>query len=182
MEIDPTESQALSLSATVEWLARGAAFTGEEILRLFESDSPLLRDNPYALGVPTNTLRALRSDWRMFLRFCGESGFRPLPASPAVVTRFIEEAYGRSNARSVSTVERYLATISRAHTLSNLPDPTRAAQVKGAFRHSSRGRPEAQAKCALRWTHIAYALEHLESGNLAWDGHEVVDLAVGRLV
>src|ERR1700730_12186940 len=94
-------------------MARGAPFTPHEILFLFESHSPLLRDTPYALGVPVNTLRALRSDWRMFLRFCGQNGFLPLPASPAVVTRFIEEAYGRSDARSVSTVERYLATISR---------------------------------------------------------------------
>jgi integrase len=178
MEVDPTESQTLILPATVEWLARGAAFTPEEILCLFEGHSPLLRDNPYALGVPANTLRALRSDWRTFLRFCGENGFLPLPASPAVVTRFIEEAYGRSNARSVSTVERYLATLSRAHTLSNLPDPTRAAQVKGAFRHLSRGRPDKQARCALRWSHIAYALEHLQSDNLAWDLRAKAILAV----
>jgi hypothetical protein len=44
----------------------------------------------------------------MFLRFCVESGFLPQPAFPAVVTRFIEEAYGRSDARSVSTVVRAL--------------------------------------------------------------------------
>jgi integrase len=50
-----------------------------------------------------------------------------------------------------------------------LPDPTRAIQVKDAFRHLSRGRREKQPKCALRWSHIIYALEHLRSGNLAWD-------------
>jgi hypothetical protein len=92
--------------ATVEWMARGAPFTHEEILALFESRSLLLRDNPYALGVPLNTLRALRSDWRMFLRFCGINGYPPLPSSPAVVTRFIEEAYGSAVNRSVATVER----------------------------------------------------------------------------
>src|ERR1700693_3378881 len=178
MEIDATESQALAVPATSAWLARGAAFTPEEVLGLFESNSPLLRDNPYALGVPANTLRALRSSGRCFCLFWAENGSLPLPASPAVVTRFIEEAYGRSDARSVSTVERYLATISRAHTLSNLPDPTRAAQVKGAFRHLSRGRPDKQAKCALRWTHIAYALEHLHSVNLSCDLRAKALLAV----
>ena len=119
--------------------------------------------------MPLNTLRALRSDWRVFLRFCGINGYSPLPSSPAVVTRFIEEAYGSTVNRSVATVERYLTTISRAHTLSNLPDPTRAVQVKGAFRHLSRGRAAKQPKCALRWTHIAYALEHLKTENAEWD-------------
>jgi integrase len=169
---------AASVPAIVEWIARGSPFTPEEIVSLFESTSPLLRDNPYALGAPLNTLRALRSDWRVYLRFCDTNGYCPLPSSPAVVTRFIEQAYSATLSRSVSTVERYLTTISRAHTLSNLPDPTRAVQVKGAFRHLIRGRPPKQPKCALRWTHITYALEHLQSGNLVWDLRAKALLAV----
>jgi integrase len=179
VEIDTLmQSNAPTVPATVEWMARGAACTHEEILALFESDSPLLRDNPYALGVPLNTLRALRSDWRIFLRFCGINGYPPLPSSPAVVTRFIEQAYGSTVNRSVATVERYLTTISRAHTLSNLPDPTRAVQVRGAFRHLSRGRAAKQPRCALRWTHIAYALEHLKTDNAAWELRAKALLAV----
>jgi integrase len=106
------------------------------------------------------------------------NGYSPLPSTPAVVTRFIEEAYGSTVNRSVATVERYLTTISRAHTLSNLPDPTRAVQVKGAFRHLSRGRAAKQPRCALRWTHIAYALEHLKTDNAAWDLRAKALLAV----
>jgi hypothetical protein len=64
VEGDATASHSLAAPATVEWLARSAAFALEEIRRLFESNSPRLPDNPYALGVPLNTLRALRSDWR----------------------------------------------------------------------------------------------------------------------
>jgi site-specific recombinase XerD len=169
MEPDTALLSESAVTAAAEWMARGAPYTPEEIVALFESASPLLRDNPYALGVPVNTLRALRSDWRMYLRFCDANGYLPLPSSPAVVTRFVEQAYGLGVGRSVSTVERYLTTISRAHTVSNLPDPTRAVQVKDAFRHLSRGRPAKQPKCALRWTHITYALEHLQSGNPAWD-------------
>jgi hypothetical protein len=66
---------AASVPATVEWIARGSPFTPEEIVSLFESTSPLLRDNPYALGAPLNTLRALRSDWRVYLRFCDTNGY-----------------------------------------------------------------------------------------------------------
>jgi site-specific recombinase XerD len=179
METDAAfEPRAVALAASAEWMARGARFTPEEILSLFENNSPLLRDNPYALGVPANTLRALRSDWRMFLRFCAVNGYSPLPSSPAAVTRFIEQAYGSTVSRSVSTVERYLTTISRAHTLSNEPDPTRAVQVKDAFRHLSRGRAAKQPRCALRWTHIAYALEHLKTDNPAWDLRAKALLAV----
>src|SRR5579863_6324070 len=178
LETDARKQSALALPPTAEWIARDCRFTPEEILALFESASPLLRDNPYALGVPLNTLRALRSDWRVYLRFCETNGYLSLPSSPAVVARFIEESYGGNSSRSVSTVERYLTTISRAHTLSNLPDPTRAVQVKGAFRHLSRGRAAKQPKCALRWTHISYALEHLQSGNLVWDLRAKALLAV----
>ena len=159
-------------------MARGAAFTPAEALSLFESNSPLLRHNPYALGVPANTLRALQSDWRVFVRFCEHNGYPSLPANAAIVTGFVEHSFGDGVRRSVATVERYLSTISRAHTLSNLPDPTRAVQVKGAFRHLRRGRPAKQPRCALRWTHISYALEHLDSGNVAWDLRAKALLAV----
>jgi integrase len=169
VETHTAPQQSATLPATTEWLASGTPFTLNEIRALFENNSPVLRDNPYALGVPVNTLRALRSDWRVFLRFCGLNGFLALPSSPAIVTRFIEEAYSGAHSRSVSTVERYLSTISRAHALSNLPDPTRAVQVKAAFRHLSRGRHAKQPKCALRWTQINYALEHLQSSNPLWD-------------
>jgi site-specific recombinase XerD len=179
VEIDTLQtSNAASVPATAEWMARDSPFTPEEIASLFESASPLLRDNPYALGAPVNTLRAWRSDWRMYLRFCESNGYPPLPSSPAVVTCFIEQAYSPALSRSVSTVERYLTTISRAHTLSNLPDPTRAIQVRGAFRHLSRGRAPKQPKCALRWTHISYALKHLRSENPSWDLRAKALLAV----
>jgi hypothetical protein len=85
VETHTAPQQSATLPATAEWLAAGTPFTPDEIHALFESNSPVLRDNPYALGVPVNTLRALRSDWRVFLRFCDLYGFLALPSSPAVV-------------------------------------------------------------------------------------------------
>jgi integrase len=41
--------------------------------------------------------------------------------------------------------------------------------TKGGFRHLSRGRAAKQPKCALRWSHVSYALEHLQSGNQVRD-------------
>jgi integrase len=95
-----------------------------------------------------------------------------------VITRFAEESYNSTVNRSVSTVERYLTIISRAHTLSNLPDPTRAPRVKAAFQHLSRRRAAKQPTCALRGTHITYALEHLQSGHQIWDVRAKALLAV----
>lgn len=35
------------------------------------------------------TLRAYKSDWRLFCAWCAESGYRPLPASPTTVAAFL---------------------------------------------------------------------------------------------
>ena len=126
---------------------------------MFEPDSPLLRENPYALAAPQNTVRARRSDWRVFIRFCSERHYAPLPAHPALVQEFLETSFGSGVGKSVATVERYLSTIAHAHALTDLPDPTKTAQVKGAYRHLARGKPASQPKAALRGSHITYALE-----------------------
>lgn len=155
-------------SAGAELLAPLSFYMATEIARLFESDSPLLRGNPYVLSAPTNTMRARRSDWRVFIRFCAERNYAPLPAAPLIVQQFLEASFG-SEAKSVATVERYLSTIAYAHTLSNLPDPTRTAHVKGAYRHLARGKSASQPKAALRGSHISHALEHLSTSHTAWD-------------
>jgi hypothetical protein len=71
--------------AAGELLAPGSRFTPHEIERLFEVDSPLIRENPYALAAPANTVRARGSDWHMFIRFCIERHYTPLPSAPVVV-------------------------------------------------------------------------------------------------
>jgi site-specific recombinase XerD len=156
-------------SAAGDLLAPHSSYTALEIERLFEADSALLRENPYALAAPLNTMRARRSDWRVFIRFCAERHYTPLPAAPVVVREFLEASFGGAEPKSVATVERYLSTIAHAHTLADLPDPTKTAQVKGAYRHLARDRPNSQPKAALRGSHITYALEHLKTKNPAWD-------------
>jgi integrase len=158
-----------TVSAAGDLLAPLASYTATEIERVFESDSPWLRENPYALSAPTNTMRARRSDWRVFIRFCAARHYAPLPAAPIVVQAFIELSFSGDQPRSAATVERYLSTIAHAHALADLPDPTKTSQVKGAYRHLARGRPSAQPKTALRGSHITYALEHLQTDHLGWD-------------
>jgi integrase/recombinase XerD len=168
--------------AAGDWLPPDAAFSPVEIPRLFEADSPLLRRNPYALSGPSNTQRARRSDWKVFTTFCAERLFLALPATPAVVAAFIEAMSTPTvtrPARAVATLERYVSTIAHAHALAELPDPTRTAYVKGAYRQFARGRPTSQPKQALRWEHIQHALATLQTRSLAWDLRAKALLAVG---
>jgi site-specific recombinase XerD len=158
-----------SPAAAGELLAPHSSYTASEIERLFEHDSALLRENPYALAAPLNTVRARRSDWRVFIRFCIARHYTPLPAAPVVVREFLKASFGGAEPRSVATVERYLSTIAHAHTLTDLPDPTKTAHVKGAYRHLARDRPSSQPKAALRGSHIMYALVHLKTKNPSWD-------------
>jgi site-specific recombinase XerD len=166
-----SESKAIvnSARASGELLARHSAYTALEIERLFQADSPLLTENPYALAAPLNTVRARRSDWRVFIRFCAERHYTPLPAVPVIVREFLEASFGSADPKSAATVERYLSTIAHAHALTDLSDPTKTAQVKGAYRQLARTRPSSQPKAALRGSHITYALEHLKTEHPAWD-------------
>jgi site-specific recombinase XerD len=114
-------------------------------------------------------MRARRSDWRVFVHFCAERHYTPLPATPLVVREFIESSFAAPDPKSAATVERYLSTLAHAHALADLPDPTKTSQVKSAHRHLARGRPSSQPKAALRGSHIEYALAHLKTESPAWD-------------
>ena len=135
--------------------------------------SRLLRDNPYALIAPPNTQRARRSDWKVFLGSCTQSAAtRPCPASPAVIAAFIEtmslSTVDRST-RSVATIERYVSTLAHVHAHANLPDPTRTAYVKGAYRQQHARATELTAKAGTRWQHIETTLNTLNTRSLTWD-------------
>jgi integrase/recombinase XerD len=166
--LESSSNSIVAPSSGAELLTPVSPYSPAAAARLFETDSPLLRANPYALAAPANTMRARRSDWRVFICFCTERHYAPLPAAPIVVQEFLEASFG-SRAKSVATVERYLSTIGHAHMLSNLPDPTKTAHVKGAYRHLSRGKSSSQPKAALRGSHISHALEQLNTGDTAWD-------------
>jgi site-specific recombinase XerD len=165
----PETEELPSAAPLAELLAPASSLTFTEIERLFEEDSPLLIHDPYALSAPFNTMRARRSDWRVFCGFCRSRHFTPLPASVPVLRAFLEHAFDPLQSKSVATVERYLATIAQAHALTAFPDPTKIAALKNTYRHLARGKPPSRPKAALRAEHIDYALEHLETGDVAWD-------------
>lgn len=77
---------------------------------------------------PTNTLRAWRADWAVYLRFCTERGVSPLPAEPSSVADFVSAC--RLAGKKPATVQRYLATLALAHRVAKLANPVLGEAVK----------------------------------------------------
>jgi site-specific recombinase XerD len=117
----------------------------------------------------------------VFTTFCAERQYLALPAAPAAVAAFIEHMSTPTPtrpARAVASLERYVSTIAHAHALAELADPTRTANVKGAYRQFTRGRPASQPKQALRWEHVSHALAELKTASPTWDLRAKALLAV----
>jgi len=115
------------------------------------------------------TLRAYRSDWRLFEAWCRESGYRPLPASPATVAAFLTllaetgfvpaDSDQRSPQRKPmplgrATIGRRLAAIVFAHRIADLepptsqPDAARLDRAMRAIRKDQRGQLPAKKRAA----------------------------------
>jgi integrase len=94
-----------------------------------------------------NTQRAYRADWSIFAGWCEQEGRCAMPASPATVAGFLvsESKVGRS----VNTLRRRLATISKAHKSQvESPTPTSSELVKSTFQGIERQRSEGPGKGA----------------------------------
>jgi site-specific recombinase XerD len=67
-----------------------------------------------------NTVKAYRSDWARFARFCQGREVASLPAAPATVAAYAADGARRLKA---NTIERHLTAISQAHQLAGVPNP-----------------------------------------------------------
>ena len=96
-----------------------------------------------------NTERALRSDLRIFARWCAGRGEEALPASARTVAAFVDEM---AVCRSAATVRRYVASIAMAHRAigcaGTLKSPVVGLSLKRMDRRN--GRRQGQAK-GLTW-------------------------------
>lgn len=81
------------------------------------------------------TLRSYRSDVQSFVSWCSTQGLEALPATPAMVAAFLEDAAPRLAA---STLRRRLCGIRKIHRLFGWPDPTREEEVTLALRRALR--------------------------------------------
>ena len=117
------------------------------------------------------TLRAYQSDWRLFCAWCDESGYRSLPATPAIVAAFLTllaergfVAQGPQRSRGGrapvakplgrSTISRRLAAIVFAHRAAGIdppthqPDAARLDKAMRAIRRDKRDDPSARKRPA----------------------------------
>lgn len=120
------------------------------------------------------TLRAYRSDWRLFCAWCAEAGYKPLPATPATIAAFLtllaDEGFvphespqviqrrgtllRKPRPLSKATIGRRLAAITFAHRAANLPPPTsqpdaaRLHKVMRGIRKTKKGESPAKKRAA----------------------------------
>ena len=97
-----------------------------------------------------NTLRAYRQEMLEFISYCGEYGLCALPANPQAISRFLIEQMQRG--LKFASIRRKASSISAVHRLSNLPDPTKDAEVHIALRKIKRS-------LGVR-NHQAYPINH----------------------
>lgn len=91
------------------------------------------------------TLRAYRTDFRLFIDYCQNQDYPLWPSPIEAVSGYIEHLSG-SGVRA-STIRRAISALSTLHLLARMEDPTKAPEVKLAIRRMYRklGRAARQA-------------------------------------
>lgn len=75
----------------------------------------------------SNTVKAYRSDWEDFSRWCGTHGLTSLPATPETVALYLSDL---ANTHKSSTLTRRISAISQAHQIAGIETPTKSAKVR----------------------------------------------------
>lgn len=133
----------------VIWAENEAPNTADEQLNCVQLIARFVEISPEAgffiqNSVSENSRRAYESDLREFGRGGGS-----IPAFPEKVAEYLAQNAGKL---SVATLVRRLASLSKAHEVRGLPNPTRSALVRATMRGIKRtnGCAQRQAKPLLR--------------------------------
>jgi hypothetical protein len=93
-----------------------------------------------------NTQRAYAADSRAFANWCQSQGVPTLPAVPATVVAYLRAEFEAG--KSVATLRRRTATISRMHRAAGLPNPCDDELVRLTVKGIARGRGTDQRQAA----------------------------------
>ena len=118
--------------------------TGDERLRVAWEEVKQWNE----LHTPQNTRRTYETYRRQFHEWCGHNGFRPVPADPIAVARFIqfcatdERTLGSGRALSKGTITHAVpSAIADEHKRAGLQSPTSSPIVAMALRTAQRAAP-----------------------------------------
>jgi site-specific recombinase XerD len=81
------------------------------------------------------TIRAYKSNFENFIKFCDENNTSALPASSAIVSSYIKKLSGHLKSSSIKIA---VASIAALHNLNSLDDPTQHPDVKIEMRRMYR--------------------------------------------
>jgi integrase len=99
----------------------------------------LSRARTYAsLSHAQGTRKGYRSDWARFEAWCASRGVSPLPAEPTTVAIYL--THRADEGRKVSTLQRSLAAISKAHKTAGHGSPAKSEPVRRVMRGIKRAR------------------------------------------
>jgi integrase len=124
-------------------------------------------ERKYAEAQAPATLRAVRADWGVYTRWCGNAGVWGLPIAPKDLKQFLDDQVVLGKKRS--TLNRYVATIRLIHKAAGVKDPTDypdwGLDWKALVRKLGKDRTKApkQAK-ALKSADVARILSKLGDG------------------
>ena len=82
-----------------------------------------------------STIRAYKSNFENFIKFCGENNISALPASNEIVASYIKKL---SSHLKSSSVKIAIASVAAIHNLNSLNDPTQSPDVKIEMRRMYR--------------------------------------------
>src|SRR5215212_1560131 len=88
---------------------------------------PLDKARAYAeQATAENTRAAYRSDWAHFTTWCDEHSASPLPADVSTVAAYLAAC---ADTFKLSTIERRLVSISKAHQIAGAPNPAKTEMI-----------------------------------------------------
>ena len=100
-------------------------------LMSMETPSPVGDLEAMHRSVTPNTVRAVRSDWGIFTRWCAERGEAALPAAAETVAAFVD---AMATQRATATVRRYVSSIAHVHRSNEVENAVWAEPVRQALR------------------------------------------------
>jgi site-specific recombinase XerD len=134
MTMDPYENlDEDEMSAETRALILVAPSAAQPLLGGISPDDEARVAAYVARASAASTIRAYRSDWRLFTEWCTGRGYRSMPATPEVTAAYLAEiadlgtAFSAGRPLSKASIERRLAAIVFVHRAAGLEPPNTQA-------------------------------------------------------